>query len=142
VRLRTADINDKPIINYRLLDSDEDVRTLMESCRVAREIYSSAPMRDSVIGEAAPGPDIRTDSEWMDYIRRRAVNMCHPVGSCRMGSDEASVVDQRLKLRGMDGLRIADASIMPRITSGNTNAPAIMIGERVAEFIAQDRQTN
>ncbi|MBZ9772484.1 GMC family oxidoreductase [Mesorhizobium sp. CO1-1-8] len=140
VRLRTANIHDKPIVNYRLLDSDQDVRTLMESCRVAREIYASAPMRDSIVSEASPGPDVRTDCQWMEYIRHRAVNMCHPAGSCRMGSDEASVVDPRLKLRGLDGLRIADTSIMPRITSGNTNAPAIMIGERVAEFIAQDRQ--
>lgn len=140
VRLRTADIRDAPIINYRLLGCDEDVRTLTQSCRAARDIYASAPMRDSIIGEASPGTEIRSDADWGDYIRRRAVNMCHPVGSCRMGADEASVVDPRLRLRGLEGLRIADASIMPRITSGNTNAPAIMIGERVAEFIARDRQ--
>lgn len=140
VRLRTANLNDAPIVNYRLLDCEEDVRTLMESCRAARDIYASAPMRDAVIGEVAPGSDVRTDAEWTDYIRKRAVNMCHPVGSCRMGTDAASVVDPQLRLRGLEGLRIADTSVMPRITSGNTNAPAIMIGERVAEFIARDRR--
>lgn len=140
VRLRSSDPHAAPLINYRLLDSAQDVETLREACRAAREIYASAPMRDAIVGEAAPGPAVESDTDWNDYIRRHAVNMCHPVGSCRMGADEASVVDPRLRLRGLDGLRIADASIMPQITSGNTNAPSIMIGERAAEFILEDRQ--
>lgn len=138
VRLRSADPDVAPVISYRLLDGDEDIRTLREACRAARAIYASAPMRDSIVDEAAPGQAVQTDDEWTDYIRRHAVNMCHPVGSCRMGSDNASVVDPRLRLRGLEGLRIADASIMPRITSGNTNAPSIMIGERAAEFIREE----
>lgn len=140
VRLRSADPRVAPIINYRLLDSEEDASTLVEACRAARGIYASAPMRDNIIEEAAPGASVQSDAEWADYIRRSAVNMCHPSGSCRMGADEASVVDPRLRVRGIERLRIADASIMPQITSGNTNAPSIMIGERAAEFIAEERQ--
>lgn len=139
VRLRSGDPADVPVISYNLLDTDEDVRTLAQACRAVREIYASAPIRDSVIKEVSPGAGVQSDAEWADYIRRHAVNMCHPSASCRMGSDPQSVVDPRLRLRGLDGLRIADVSVMPSITSGNTNAPAIMIGERVAEFIAQDR---
>ena len=139
VRLRSANFDDKPIINYRLLDNDDDLRRLREACRAVRNIYASAPMSNSIISEAAPGSGVQTDAEWDNYIRKHAVNMCHPVGSCRMGTDEASVVDSQLRVRGIEGLRIADASIMPQITSGNTNAPSIMIGERVAEFIRVER---
>lgn len=141
VRLRSADSNDAPVITYRLLDSEHDVRTLTEACRQAREIYESSPMRETVISEVAPGAEVSSDAEWAAFIRRRAVNMCHPSASCRMGTDDASVADPRLKLRGLDGLRLADTSIMPQISSGNTNAPAIMIGERAAEFIKEDRNT-
>lgn len=140
VRLRSANVDDAPVITYRLLDSENDIRTLTAACRQAREIYGRSPINDIVIGEAAPGAGVQADADWAEFIRRGAVNMCHPSASCRMGTDEASVVDPRLKLRGLEGLRLADVSVMPRITSGNTNAPAIMIGERAAEFIAEDRQ--
>jgi len=140
VRLRSADANDTPVIEYRLLGSEEDVRTLTKACRVAREIYAQSPIRETIIEEVSPGASVMSDREWADCIRKQAVNMCHPVGSCRMGNDDAAVVDGDLKLRGLDGLRVADASIMPRITSGNTNAPSIMIGEQVADFILRARR--
>ncbi|MGO4560250.1 GMC family oxidoreductase [Mesorhizobium sp. 2RAF21] len=139
VKLRSTNLADTPVITYRLLDTEDDMRRLREACLAARAIYASAPMNKTIIGEAVPGPDVKTDAQWTDHIRKHAVNMCHPAASCRMGADDHSVVDPSLRLRGLQGLRIADASIMPQITSGNTNAPSIMIGERVAEFIQRDR---
>lgn len=138
VRLRSSDPFDVPVINYNLLANDDDVRTLANACRAVRDIYASAPIRDRVVREVSPGVDVQSDADWADYIRRRAVNMCHPSASCRMGQDATSVVDPHLRVRGVEGLRVADVSIMPQITSGNTNAPAIMIGERVAEFIRSE----
>lgn len=135
VRLRSASITDDPIIHYRLLDSQDDIRRLTQACRIAREIVRQQPMADFVIDEVGPGAGVQTNADWEETIRRSAVNMCHPVGSCRMGKDDASVVDSRLRVRGVEGLRIADASIMPNLSSGNTNAPSVMIGERAAEFI-------
>jgi len=139
VRLRSSRFDDAPIIQYRLLDSDQDILTLTAACRTARQIYASGPMRDIVVDEASPGKAVESDSEWKQYIQRHAMNMCHPVGTCGMGIDERAVVDSRLRLRGLEGLRVADASVMPAITSGNTNAPSIMIGERAAGFILDDR---
>ncbi|REF73433.1 GMC family oxidoreductase [Paracoccus versutus] len=135
IELRSSDIREDPVIHYRLLDSADDVRRLTEACRIAREIVRQKPMADYVLDEAGPGPAVQTDKQWEETIRRTAVNMCHPVGSCRMGQDTGAVVDSRLRVKGVAGLRIADASIMPNLSSGNTNAPSIMIGERAAEFL-------
>lgn len=139
VRLRSADFRVMPKVSYRLLDTSEDIRTMTQACRAARNIFARTPIKESIVDEAQPGMQVQSDAQWEHSLRTTAVNMCHPVGSCAMGLDEASVVDPDLRLRGLDGLRIADASIMPTITSGNTNAPSIMIGERVAEFIRRDR---
>lgn len=139
VRLASADPRAAPIVNYRLLDGADDVTTLRQACRAARDIHATAPFADIVVAEAMPGSGVQSDAEWAAYLRRNAVNMCHPVGSCRMGIDDDAVVGPRLRVRGIAGLRIADASIMPQITSGNTNAPAIMIGEQAAAFIRADR---
>ena len=139
VRLRSADFRDAPEISYRLLDTAEDVSTLTKACRIGREIFATDPIRRHILQEAQPGPRIESDADWEATLRAKAVNMCHPVGSCRMGLDDRAVVGPDLRLRGLDGIRVADASIMPTITSGNTNAPSIMIGERVAEFIRGER---
>ena len=83
-----------------------------------------------------PGPDSLTDDELIDWLRSSAMTTFHPVGTCKMGGDRMAVVDDRLRVHGIDRLRVADASVMPLITSGNTNAPAIMIGEQLAAFMA------
>jgi choline dehydrogenase-like flavoprotein len=86
-------------------------------------------------GEHFPGPGVETQADLQDFVRAEARTGYHPAGTCRMGSDELSVLDTQLRVRGVDGLRIADNSVMPRLVSGNTNATAIMIGERAADFI-------
>ena len=92
-------------------------------------------MRDVANDEIAPGVNIQRDDELLDWVRYNAETTYHPVGTCKMGSDPIAVVDDQLRMRGIEGLRIADASIMPTLTSGNTNAPSIMIGEKASRMI-------
>lgn len=138
VRLAGADPRLSPLIDTNFLADPEDLRVNVAALRVAREVMAAASFRALHGGEVFPGPEKTTDAALSDYVRRYAKTDFHPVGTCRMGDDAMAVVDNRLRVRGLEGLRVADASIMPSIVSGNTNAPAIMIGERAAEFIVQD----
>ena len=95
-------------------------------------------MQPYVAGELLPGPEAQTDEDLLAATRRIAQTIYHPVGTCRMGPDSEAVVDARLRVHGLGGLRVVDASIMPTITSGNTNAPAIMIGEKASDLIRED----
>lgn len=122
-------------IDFNFLDRAEDARTLVEGLRTARAILN-APAFAAMRGrEAAPGVEKQSDEDLLDYIRQFSSTVFHPSCTCRMGSDAESVVTPDLKLRGLDGLRVADASIMPKLISGNTNAPSIMIGEKAAAMI-------
>jgi choline dehydrogenase len=103
--------------------------------RKLREIVGTEPLAEVRGRELVPGPEVESDPEVEDFLRRETELLYHPVGTCRMGSDERAVVDAELRVRGVDGLRVADASVMPVITGGNTNAPTIMIGERAADLI-------
>ncbi|MCZ6720710.1 MAG: GMC family oxidoreductase N-terminal domain-containing protein [Proteobacteria bacterium] len=138
VGLASADPFAAPVIHYRLLESDDDVQTLIRGCRLTRRIFQSRAFAPHVEGEIAPGPDVESDAEWESYLRAAAVNMCHPVGSCKMGTGPMAVVDERLRVRGVEGLRVVDASIMPSLPSGNTNAPTIMIAEKASDSILED----
>ena len=107
----------------------------MRAVRIAREIMTAPAMTALQMSEIAPGADRTTDDEILDWVRNAAETTYHPVGTCKMGSDPVAVVDSQLRVHGMTGLRIADASIMPTLTSGNTNAPSIMIGEKAADML-------
>jgi choline dehydrogenase len=139
IRLSGPTLADELVIDPRILSAEADLRTLEAAVELCRELGRQPALRDEwATTEQYPGPDVRTSDELRDYVRRTAITYHHQVGTCKMGSDELGVVDERLRVHGVEGLRVADASIMPAVTSGNTNAPSIMIGERVAEFVAED----
>lgn len=137
VRLRSADPDAPPVISHALLADDDDMDRLIGGCRQVREILNGPAFAPYRIGERLPGPDVQSNDEWRDYLRRTAFLGYHPVGTCKMGADALAVTRPDLTVRGVDGLRVADASVMPSLTSGNTNATAMMIGERAADFIRQ-----
>jgi choline dehydrogenase len=140
IRLGKADPGDAPLIEMPLLGDPQDISVLIAGCLRARAIMNQPEMARLVVRESAPGADVTTDEAWEAYLRDAVVPAYHPVGTCRMGGDAASVVDPQLRVRGVRGLRVADASIMPRIVSGNTNAPTIMIGEKAADLIRGRRE--
>jgi len=138
IRLRSADPADRPRINANYLQTEFDIRTMINAIRMTRDIIQQKAFDKYRGQELAPGPAVESDAELIKWLRANAMTTFHPVGTCKMGNDPMSVVDARLKVHGVEGLRVADASIMPIISSGNTNAPAIMIGERAAEFILKE----
>ncbi len=135
VMIRSADPTVAPDIDPNYFDREVDLHTMRDGVKIGREIFAQ-PGFDTFRGpEYAPGPDVRTDAEIEDWVRRNVDSNYHLSGSCKMGQDEAAVVDDRLRVRGLEGLRVADASIMPAVVSGNTNAATIMIAERAADFV-------
>jgi choline dehydrogenase-like flavoprotein len=136
VRLRSGDAAEAPLIDPNFLDHPRDMAVLREGVRLSHRIAEAPPLSDYGLTDRHP-VDLGDDDALDDLIRSRADTVYHPVGTCRMGADADAVVDPTLKANGVDGLWIADASIMPRLVSGNTNAPSIMIGERCADFIKQ-----
>jgi len=140
IHLRSSDPLDAPLIFPNYLDREEDQRVHVAGLRIAREIMESDLMRQYVEAELRPGRDINSDEELLSYARETGVTLYHPVSTCRMGPspDAGDVVDDRLRVHGMAGLRVIDASIMPTLISGNTNAPTIMIAEKGAAMIRED----
>ncbi|WP_435418973.1 GMC family oxidoreductase N-terminal domain-containing protein [Parerythrobacter aurantius] len=134
VRLGSSDPAAPPLIDPNFLDDDRDIAVMREGVRLSHRIVEGPALRDYKPTDRHP-VDLDDNAQLDELIRNRADTVYHPVGTCRMGADEDAVVDTRLKARGIDGLWIADASIMPKIVSGNTNAPSIMIGERCADFV-------
>ena len=133
--LASSDHAEPPKIQLNLLSDQRDLDTFIRAIRQVRKIYQAEPLSSLVKQEVSPGMSAQSDEELTAYLRRALYTVRHPVGSCRMGNDEMSVVDSQLRVRGIAGLRIADASVMPAIPGGNTNAPAIMIGEKAADMI-------
>ncbi|WP_136661051.1 choline dehydrogenase [Nitratireductor sp. XY-223] len=140
IKLKSPNPDDAPRIHANYLQSEFDLRTMISGIRMTRDVIGQKAFDPYRGKELAPGPDVATDDDMTKWLRATAMTTFHPVGTCKMGTDPMAVVDERLCVHGIDGLRIADASIMPIIASGNTNAPAIMIGEKAAEFILEDRQ--
>lgn len=140
LELRSGDARDYPIIHPNYLATPLDQQTIVDGIKVARRIARFEPARSEIIEEYAPGSAIGDDDDeaLLDWARNTATTIYHPTGTCKMGSDKQAVVDSRLRVHGIGRLRVADASIMPIIVSGNTNAPAIMIGERASDFILED----
>jgi choline dehydrogenase-like flavoprotein len=138
IRLKSADPRQAPAIDPNYFADPADLKTLVEGLKVGRDIFAQGPLARVIARERFPGPDIRSDADLADFVRRAAETEYHPVGTCRMGQDRMAVVDHRLRVHGIDGLRVADASVMPRLVSGNTNAPTIMIGEKAANMIRAD----
>ena len=139
ITLRSADPTDKPVIRGGYLTDRKDIDTLREGVRLVRRIAAQRPFASVRGSEIAPGEAIESDAALDAWIRSNATTFFHPVGTCRMGTDPLSVVDPDLRVRGIEGLRIADASVMPTIVGGNTNAATIMIAEKAADLIRGGR---
>ena len=137
IHIKSADPHQPPAINFNFMSTDYDRRGTVAAIRKARELFATSPLADVVGSELAPGPQVQSEEDLVDWIRNFAETTYHPVGTCKMGpaTDARAVVDDRLRVHGLEGLRVADASIMPTLTSGNTNAPSIMIGEKCAEMV-------
>ena len=112
-----------------------DLDTMVRAVKMAREIYRQKPLDEILTGEVFPGEDVSSDAAIAGMIRANATHRSHPVGTCAMGTDENAVVDARLRVRGIAGLRVVDASVMPDLPGGNTNVPTIMIAEKAADMI-------
>lgn len=135
VKLRSANPADHPRIQLNMLQDPADLEAMVRALRFSRSIYAQAPLRDMIRGEVLPGPGTDDDAAIKEYLRRNAGHRSHPAGTCRMGHDAEAVVDAQLRVHGIEGLRVADASVMPVVPSGNTNLPSIMVGERAADLV-------
>jgi choline dehydrogenase len=138
IRIKTNKSEDYPAITLNYLSSEEDRNVAIAGLRFTRKIMAARALARFNPKEWKPGPTLTTDSELLDAARELGTTIFHPVGTCKMGNDELAVVNDCLQVHGVDRLRVIDASIMPRITSGNTNAPTVMIAEKGAEYILQD----
>jgi choline dehydrogenase len=135
VKLRSADPRDAPRIFLNMFAEPGDMDGMIRSLRLSRDIYGQSPLAELIARENLPGAELQTDDELAAHVRRTATHRAHPAGSCRMGAGEDAVVDAELRLRGIDGLRVADASIMPALPRGNPNLACMMIGEKAADLI-------
>ena len=124
-----------PAVRFNFLTAQLDREVTLEAMRITRRIMTAPAMQGIAKDEIAPGVNIQSDDELLDWVRNNAETTYHPVGTCKMGADPMAVVDSELRVHGMEGLRVADASIMPTLTSGNTNAPSIMIGEKASRMM-------
>ena len=138
IKLAGRDPSDGLLIDAHALEAQEDVDMILAAIDIVRSIGEAGPLVDGWDAmELYPGPDVRSVEELTEYVRRTAITYHHQVGTCKMGVDVEAVVDPRLAVHGVQGLRVADASIMPAVTTGNTHAPTVMIGERAAGWVAE-----
>jgi choline dehydrogenase-like flavoprotein len=135
LKLKTANPLDHPAIQYNYLDHPDDVKDMISAVKVGRKILNAKAFDDYRETETSPGIDVQSDEQIEKFIRENAETIYHPVGTCKMGNDEMAVVDDQLKVHGIEGLRVADASIMPTLIGGNTNAPSMVIGLKASQMI-------
>src|SRR6478752_3033933 len=138
LRIKSADPTVPPEIRINYMSTETDRTTNVEGLKILRKILNAPALKPFVVSEYDPGAKVSTDGELLDYCRERGSTIYHPTSTCRMGNDTLAVVDQRLKVRGLEGLRVVDGSIMPDLVSGNTNAPLIMIAEKASDMILED----
>ncbi len=127
-----------PKIMLNMLDDADDQQVMIKAVKLMREIFNQSSLKQNIVQEIFPGSECQSDSEILEFIKQKANTIYHPVGTCKMGSDSMSVVDDKLKVHGIKNLRVVDASIMPTVVSGNTNAPTIMIGAKAADMILSE----
>lgn len=137
ISLASADPLAAPRIVGNYLSAPEDLPMMLEGIRLTREIFAASPLAPFAGDEFIPGPGVTSAADLASFVRRKAETIYHPVGTCKMGNDASAVVDHELRVRGASGLRVVDASIMPRLVSGNTNAPTIMIAEKASDLILE-----
>jgi choline dehydrogenase len=141
IHATTSDVRDAPAIRVNYLSHETDARTNIEALRIIRRIASQPPLARLIVGERRPGPDVKSDDELLAHCAETGHTSYHPIGTCKMGTDPLAVVDTRLKVRGVENLYVMDASIMPSLTSCNTNAPAMMIAEKGAAMLLLEHAT-
>jgi choline dehydrogenase len=135
VLARSPDPHDQPAINPRYLAEDADQRAIVGGLKFLRRLFAAPALAKYVVAEKVPGPNVQSDDELLDYARANGATVYHASCSCMMGPHAMAVVDDELRVHGLDGLRVIDASVMPAVTSTNTNAPTIMIAEKGAAMI-------
>jgi choline dehydrogenase len=138
LRIRSADPTAPPEIRINYLATETDRAAFIEGIKILRKILAAPALKAYAVEEVYPGPKVTSDEELLSFCRRTGSTVYHPTSTCRMGNDPLAVVDQRLRLRGLQGLRVVDASVMPDLMSGNTNAPTIMIAEKASDMILED----
>ena len=139
IELRDGDLTTPPMVNPGYLSDEYDLACLVEGVKIGQDMMSQPAISRHIRREHLPGTPLKTRAEYEAFVRMEAKGALHPTGACKMGTDAMAVVDPQLRVHGVDGLRVADTSIMPSVPSGNTNAPAIMVGERAADFIRGNR---
>ena len=138
IEIKSPDPTAYPAIHPNYLSASVDCQTAIDSLKFTRKLVNTSALKPFVVREHLPGPGVRSDDELLDSARNISQTIYHPTSTCKMGNDASAVVDERLRVHGIGGLRVVDASIMPTITSGNTNAPTIMIAEKAADMIIAD----
>ena len=141
VEIKSRNAKEPPAMQPNYLSTDLDRRTAVAGMKLARHISQTPGMAPYVRSEYRPGPTVKTDGEWLEFAREYGATIFHPSGTCKMGDDAMAVVDDRLKVRGIRGLRVIDVSIMPTLVSGNTNAPVVMIAEKASDMILADARS-
>jgi choline dehydrogenase len=138
LRIKSTDPSAAPEIRINYLATETDRNAFIDGMKILRKILKAPALGPYVIDEAEPGPSVATDEQILEFCRQRGSTVYHPTSTCRMGNDPLAVTDQRLRVRGIEGLRVVDASVMPDLMSGNTNAPTIMIAEKASDMILED----
>jgi choline dehydrogenase len=138
LKIGSADPGAPPEIRINYLATETDRTALIDGIRILRKIMAAPALKSYCVDEVYPGPEKTGDEDLLDFCRKTGSTVYHPTSTCRMGNDSLAVVDQRLRVRGLAGLRVVDASVMPDLMSGNTNAPTIMIAEKASDMILED----